>query len=183
MTSLFLSFIRHFGKLTYNVTFYTKRIINEAFSKMMIDLPYTLLFGNNFIKDSPLSVKMANEILFSLGEDRAGPYLTASVFDSNENTLIKIEKNNCIFYNEEFIKQKNQRDHVLLKNRKGEIMIESRVLDKEMILVSGIFSFKEFVLTATQNYLILPNGQWLMHNRTAANNGSVTITEFGIKSE
>lgn len=151
---------------------------------MMIDLPYTLLFGNNFITNSPLSVKMANEVLFSLGEDSAGPYLTTSIFDSNENTLIKIEKNYCIFYNEDgFIKQKNERDHVLLKDRKGEIMIESRVLDKEMILVSGIFSFKEFVLTATQNYLILPNGQWLMHNTTAANNNSVTITEFGIKSE
>jgi hypothetical protein len=149
----------------------------------MIDLPYTLLFGNNFITNSPLSVKLANEVLFSLGEDSAGPYLTASIFDSNENMLIKIEKNNCIFCNEEFIKQKNQRDHVLLKDRKGEIMIESRVLDKEMLLVSGIFSFKEFVLTATQNYLILPNGQWLMHNRTTANNSSVTITEFGIKSE
>jgi hypothetical protein len=62
-------------------------------------------------------------------------------------------------------------------------MLESRVLDKQMILVSGIFSFKEFVLTATQNYLILPNGQWLMHNRTMANKSSVTITEFGIKSE
>jgi hypothetical protein len=149
----------------------------------MIDLPYTLLFGNNFITNSPLSVKLANEVLFSLGEDSAGPYLTTSIFDSNENTLIKIEKNNCIFCNEEFIKQKNQRDHVLLKDRKGEIMIESRVLDKDMILVSGIFSFKEFVLIATQNYIILPNGQWLMHNRSTANNSSVTITEFGIKSE
>ena len=149
----------------------------------MIDLPYTLLFGNNFITNSPLSVKMANEVLFSLGEDSEGPYLTTSIFDSTENTLIKIEKNNCIFCNEKFIKQKNQRDHVLLKDGKGEIMIESRVLDKEMILVSGIFSFKEFVLTATQNYLILPNGQWLMHNRSTANNSSVTITEFGIKSE
>jgi hypothetical protein len=149
----------------------------------MIDLPYTLLFGNNFITNSPLSVKMANEVLFSLGEDSAGPYLTTSIFDSNENTLIKIEKNNCIFCNEEFIKQKNQRDHVLLKDRKGEIMIESRVLDKDMILVSGIFSFKEFVLIATQNYIILPNSQWLMHNRSTANNSSVTITEFGIKSE
>ena len=146
-------------------------------------MTYTLLFGNNFITNSPVSVKMANEVLFSLGEDSEGPYLTTSIFDSNENTLIKIEKNNCIFCNEKFIKQKNQRDHVLLKDRKGEIMIESRVLDKEMILVSGIFSFKEFVLTATQNYLILPNGQWLMHNRSTANNSSVTITEFGIKSE
>jgi hypothetical protein len=125
---------------------------------------------------------MANEVLFSLGEDSAGPYLTTSIFDSNEKTLIKIEKNNCIFCNEEFIIQKNQRDHILLKDRKGEIMLESRVLDdKKMILVSGIFSFKKFVLTATQNYLILPNGQWMMHNRTAANNSSVTITEFGIK--
>ena len=101
----------------------------------MIDLPYTLLFGNNFITNSPLSVKMANEVLFSLGEDSEGPYLTTSIFDSTENTLIKIEKNNCIFCNEKFIKQKNQRDHVLLKDKKGEIMIESRVLDKEMILV------------------------------------------------
>ena len=148
----------------------------------MSDLPYTLLFGNNFITDSPLSVKMANEILFSLGEDSAGPYITTSILDSNENTLIIIEKNNCIFCNKEFIK-KNQRDYVLLKDRKGQIMLESRVLDKQMILVSGIFSFKEFVLTATQNYLILPNGQWLMHNRTTANKSSVTITEFGIKSE
>lgn len=148
----------------------------------MSDLPYTLLFGNNFITDSPLSVKMANEILFSLGEDSAGPYITTSILDSNENTLIIIEKNNCIFCNKEFIK-KNQRDYVLLKDRKGQIMLESRVLDKQMILVSGIFSFKEFVLTATQNYLILPNGQWMMHNRTTANKSSVTITEFGIKSE
>ncbi|HKG41231.1 MAG TPA: hypothetical protein VKA98_03770 [Nitrososphaeraceae archaeon] len=149
----------------------------------MSDLPYTLLFGNNFITDSPLSVKMANEVLFSLGEDSVGPYVTTSILDSNENTLIIIEKNNCIFCNKEFIKKKIQRDHVLLKDRKGQIMLESRVLDKHMILVSGIFSFKEFVLTATQNYLILPNGQWLMHNRTKANKSSVTITEFGIKSE
>ena len=106
----------------------------------MIDLPYTLLFGNNFITNSPLSVKMANEVLFSLGEDSEGPYLTTSIFDSTENTLIKIEKNNCIFCNEKFIKQKNQRDHVLLKDKKGEIMIESRVLDKEMILVKAAYS-------------------------------------------
>ncbi|HEX6028243.1 MAG TPA: hypothetical protein VFY64_04320 [Nitrososphaeraceae archaeon] len=79
--------------------------------------------------------------------------------------------------------KKNQRDHVLLEDRKGQIMLESRVLDKQMILVSGIFSFKYFVLTATQNYLILPNGQRMMHNRTMANKSSVTITEFGIKSE
>ena len=149
----------------------------------MIYLPYTLLFGNNFITDSPLSVKMDNEVLFSLGQDSAGPYVTTSILDSNENMLITIDKNNCIFCNKEFIKKKIQRDHVLLKDRKGQIMLESRVLDKHMILVSGIFSFKEFVLTATQNYLILPNGQWMMHNRTKANKSSVTITEFGIISE
>lgn len=125
---------------------------------------------------------MDNEVLFSLGEDSAGPYVTTSILNSNENTLIIIEKNNCILCNKEFIK-KNQRDYVLLKDRKGQIMLESRLLDKQMILVSGIFSFKEFVLTATQNYLILPNGQWMMHNRTTANKSSVTITEFGIKSE
>ena len=72
----------------------------------MSNLPYTLLFGNNFITDSPLSVKMANEILFSLGEDSAGPYITTSILDSNENTSIIIEKNNCIFCNKEFIKKK-----------------------------------------------------------------------------
>ena len=161
---------------------YTQRIISETLYKIMIHLPYTLLFGNNFITNSPQSVKMANEVLFSLGEDSEGPYLTTSILDSNGNTLIIIEKNNCIFYNKEFIK-KNQRDHVLLEDRKGQIMLESRVLGKQMILVSGIFTFKDFVLTATQNYLILPNGQRMMHNRTMANKSSVTITEFGIKSE
>ena len=72
----------------------------------MIYLPYTLLFGNNFITNSPQSVKIANEVLFSLGEDSEGPYLTTSILDSNGNTLIIIEKNNCIFYNKEFIKKK-----------------------------------------------------------------------------
>ncbi len=75
----------------------------------MIYLPYTLLFGNNFITDSPLSVKMDNEVLFSLGEDSAVPYVTTSILYSNENTLIIIEKNNCIFCNKEFIKKKSTR--------------------------------------------------------------------------
>ena len=49
---------------------------------------------------------MDNEVLFSLGEDSAGPYVTTSILDSNENTLITIDKNNCIFCNKEFIKKK-----------------------------------------------------------------------------
>lgn len=72
----------------------------------MIYLPYTLLFGNNFITDSPLSVKMDNKVLFLLGEDSEGPYVTTSILDSNENTLIIVERNNCIFCNKEFIKKK-----------------------------------------------------------------------------
>jgi hypothetical protein len=63
-------------------------------------------------------------------------------------------------------------------------MLQSRVLDKKTILVSGVFSFKDFVIIATQNYLILPNGKKMMHNRVRANDGSVKVTaEDGIKPD
>jgi hypothetical protein len=72
----------------------------------------------------------------------------------------------------------------LLINKQGEIILQSRILDKKTILVSGKFSFKEFVLIATQNYIILPNGKKMMHNRVRANDGSVKVTaDEGIKPE
>jgi hypothetical protein len=56
-------------------------------------------------------------------------------------------------------------------------------LDKKTILVSGIFSFKEFVLVSTQNYIVLPGGKKMMYDRVSARNGSVIIIDEGIKQE
>jgi hypothetical protein len=56
-------------------------------------------------------------------------------------------------------------------------------LDKKTILVSGIFSFKEFVLVSTQNYIVLPSGKKMMHNRVSARNGPVLIINEGIIQE
>jgi len=64
----------------------------------------------------------------------------------------------------------------------GEIMFESRILDKNTILVSGIFSIdKNQKLKVTQNYIILPFGKWIMHDRINSNNGNILITADGIK--
>jgi hypothetical protein len=56
-------------------------------------------------------------------------------------------------------------------------------LDKNTILVSGVFSSKEFVLISTQNYIVLPSGNKMMHDRVSARKGSVRITDEGIKPE
>ena len=54
-------------------------------------------------------------------------------------------------------------------------------MDKKTILVSGMFAFPQFMLVATQNYIVMPNGKRLMHSRINAKNGEVTITEDGLK--
>ena len=148
-------------------------------------MTYTLLFGNNFIYDSPQSVKINDKILFYLNEDDNGPYLTAEILDSTgENVIVKIEKNICTgLHGKELIQKNNQRNHVLINNKEGENIIQSRVLDKKTILVSGIFCFKEFTLIATQNYIILPGGKRMMYDRVSSKNGDVNITDEGVRAE
>jgi hypothetical protein len=148
-------------------------------------MAYTLIFGNNFIDESPKSITYDNKTLLFLDEDGNGPYITTQIFDSTGgNLIIKVEGNICLYCSQELVEKYNDRSHLLLITKEGEIILQSRILDKKTILVSGIFSFKEFVLTATQNYLILPNGKKMMHNRVRANNGSVKVTaEDGIKPE
>ena len=148
-------------------------------------MAYTLIFGNNFIDDSPKSITYNNKTLLFLDEDSSGPYITTQIFDSTgDNLIIKVEGNICSYYHQELVEKHNDRNHLLIINKEGEIMLQSRVLDKKTILVSGVFSFKDFVIIATQNYLILPNGKKMMHNRVRANDGSVKVTaEDGIKPD
>jgi hypothetical protein len=148
-------------------------------------MSYTLLFGNNFIYESPQSVGIYDKILFYLSEDDHGPYLTTEIFDSiGENVIVRVEKNTCTYLHEkELIQKYNHRDYILINNKEGENIIQSRILDKNTILVSGIFHFKEFKLIATQNYIVLPDGKRMMYNKINSKNGHVTITHEGIRSE
>lgn len=148
-------------------------------------MSYTLLFGNNFIYESPQSVGIYDKILFYLNEDDSGPYLTTEIFDSSgENVIVKVEKNTCTYLNgKELIQKYNQRNYILINNKEGENIIQSRILDKKTILVSGIFNFKEFKLIATQNYIILPDGKRMMHNTANSKNRHVMITAEGIRAE
>jgi hypothetical protein len=144
-------------------------------------MTYTLLFGNNFISESPKSVKYDNVILFRLDEDINGPHMSTQLFDfTGDSLIVKVEKNICTYCVRDLVKKKNERIYVLIDNRKGENLIQSRVIDKKTILVSGIFSFEEFMLVATQNYIILPSGKRMMHSRISARYGSVSITDNGI---
>jgi hypothetical protein len=83
---------------------------------------------------------------------------------------------------EELINKSSEPEHILIININGENLLESRILDKKTILVSGIFAFPEFMLVATQNYILMPDGKRLMHSRINAHNGDVAITEEGFKS-
>lgn len=46
--------------------------------------------------------------------------------------------------------------------------------------MSGLFAFPQFMLNATQNYIVMPNGKRLMHSRINEKNGDVAITEDGM---
>lgn len=146
-------------------------------------MSYTLIIGNNFIKNSPKIIKKDNNNLFEIKEDALGPYINASIQDANEHKKIAIiEGNLCIFKAEDLVLKKNDRHHVLLLNRDGDIVLESRIVDKTTIIVSGIFSYDSETLIITQNYIILPSKKWIMHSKVNANYSNITISEKGISS-
>jgi hypothetical protein len=115
-------------------------------------------------------------------KNTVGPYLSAEIYDNVGNQLVKVDQNACIYYRDKLINKSREPEHILIINTDGENILESRVLDKKSILVSGTFAFPQFMLVATQNYILMPSGKRLMHSRINAKNGDVAITEEGLKS-
>lgn len=143
-------------------------------------MEYKLLIGNNFIFGNPKTIYYNNSHLFSLDEDVDGPYIDTELFDITGNKIVEIKKNNLLLCDTELDKKVLKRDHILIIDKNGEIIIESRVFDKDTIIISGRFIVNRVVLTITQNYILLPNGKRIMHSKVKAHNNSVIITEKGI---
>lgn len=143
-------------------------------------MEYKLLIGNNFIFGNPKTIYYNNSHLFSLDEDIDGLYIDTELFDITGNKIVEIKKNNLLLCTTELDKKVLKRDHILIIDKNGEIIIESRVFDKDTIIISGRFIVNRVVLTITQNYILLPNGKRIMHSKVKAHNNSVIITENGI---
>ena len=147
-------------------------------------MTYTLLFGNNFISDNPKSVKCDNTTLFFLGEDSNGPFLTTKLSDlSGKHVILSIDKNFCTYCSHDLVLKKNERNHILVDSKERENIIQSRILDKTTILVSGMFPINEYMLVVTQNYVMSLSGKRIMHSRISAKDGTVTITDDEIRAD
>ncbi len=145
---------------------------------------YTLLIGNNFISNSPKEIRFYDTLLFSLNKknDNDPPLISATINDNTDKNLIKINENQCNYCDNFLIKKIDNKDHILITDNNGEIFFESRILDKNTILLSGTFYIGEDQkLVVTQNYIILPSGKWIMHDRIDSHSKDVIITNEGIK--
>lgn len=145
-------------------------------------MTYKLLIGNNFILGNPRKVNFKDSQIFSLNEDNQGPYINTELFDIKGAKIIEILKNNMMFCNIKLNQKFIKRDHILIVDKNGEIILESRVVSKDTIIVSGRFVIGEEVLRITQNYILFAKGKRIMHSKVNANNDSISITENGIKS-
>ncbi len=148
-------------------------------------MPYTLLIGNNFIANNPKQVQFKEKILFTIDEvkeeNTARPAISSSINGKDSKTLIEVNQNKCTYCDQNLIVKKNEKDHVLITEKNGEIIFESRVLDKSTLLVSGIYYINETErLTITQNYIILPSGKWVMHSRIDSGGKNIVISNDGI---
>ena len=147
-------------------------------------MTFTLLIGNNFIFNSPKSVRYNDKTLFRLEQDQSSnnPNISVSVLDQSNNQIVNVEKNVLKECSSELIKKKSESRHVLVVDKSGEIIFESRIIDSKTILVSGIFYIDNGKLTITQNYIILPNEKWIMHGKADSKGGDISITNEGILS-
>ncbi len=146
-------------------------------------MEYKLLIGNNFVFGKPKKIYYKDSHIFSIDEDIDGPYIDIELLDTTGKKIIEIKKNNLLLCNSEFDKKVVKRDHVLILDKNGEIIIESRIFNKDTIIISGRFVINDVILTITQNYILLPNGKRIMHSKFRSDNNSVTITEQGIFSK
>jgi len=142
-----------------------------------------LLIGNNFVFGKPKKIYYNDSHIFSIDEDIEGPYIDTELLDATGKKIIEIKKNNLLLCNFEFDKKVVKREHILILDKNGEIIIESRILNKDTIIISGRFVINDVILTITQNYILLPDGKRIMHSKFRSDNNSVTITDQGILSK
>ncbi len=145
-------------------------------------MAFTLLIGNNFISNSPKSIRYNDKILFSLEQDQDTniPNISTNVYNQSNYQSVKVEKNVLKECGQDLIIKKSDSQHILIVDKAGEIIFESRILDTKTILVSGIFYINDAKLTITQNYIILPSEKWIMHDKVNSNSRDVAITNEGI---
>ena len=149
-------------------------------------MEYTLLIGNNFISNGPKKIMFYDKPLFELNKKNDGdgdvPLISAKIANNLNKTIVEVSENKCTFCDADLIKKRDTPEHVVITEESGEIVFESRILDKKTLLVSGTFYVEENQkIVATQNYIILPSGKWIMHDRIDSNNKDVVITDEGIK--
>jgi hypothetical protein len=153
-------------------------------------MEYTLLIGNNFISNSPKKIMFYDKLLFALNKKNDGdgdgdgdvPSISAKINNNLNKTVVEVNENKCTFCDANLIKKIDAPEHVVITEESGEIVFESRILDKKTLLVSGTFYVEENQkMVVTQNYIILPSGKWIMHDRIDSNNKDVVITNEGIK--
>lgn len=145
-------------------------------------MSYKVIIGNNFLNNNPTGVYLFGRKLFSINKEKEFPYISCKIIDDQNNIFIEIYKNKIIFSHYSVSVKKNTKEHILLLNQEGEILLESRVVDRKTLIVSGIFSSKNMGCIITQNYILLTNGKRIMHSKIDSNNGSVTITDEGIRA-
>ena len=147
------------------------------------NMTFTLLIGNNFIANSPRSIRYNGKSLFTLEQlsDSHNPTISVNMVDSNHKMVIEVVENVCKYCSPDLIRKKSDLEHVLIVDKAGEIVFESRIIDKKTILVGGIFYVNDLKLTITQNYIILPTQKWIMHDKVDANNKDINITNDGIR--
>ena len=144
-------------------------------------MSYKLIIGNNFVLNSPKRIFLMDKEIFSIGEDNNGVYVDSEIVDKNGNNILSIKENKLVFCMEDFKIKKDKRDHILVLNSQGEIVLESRVYDKKTLIVGGIFTLDELTCTITQNYILLSNGKRIMHSRVDSENKNICIGDDGIK--
>ncbi|WP_458719473.1 hypothetical protein [Candidatus Nitrosocosmicus sp. R] len=146
-------------------------------------MTFTLLIGNNFISNSPRIIRYNEKSLFKLEQisDSQNPFISVNIVDPDNKLVIEVVENVCKYCSPDLKIKKSDLDHVLIVDKAGEIVFESRILDKKTILVSGIFYVDDLKLTITQNYIILPTQKWIMHDKVDANNKDINITNEGIR--
>ena len=82
-------------------------------------MTFTLLIGNNFISNSPRSIRYNEKSLFKLEQisDSHNPSISVNIVDPNNKIVIEVVENVCKYCSPDLIIKKSDLEHVLIVDK------------------------------------------------------------------
>lgn len=143
-------------------------------------MTYTVILGGNTMINCSAVLVINGIEVFRLRERTGDGQLTVDfeIRDENENLKAKVTKNNIIFPNDgKYAIYQGKKHSTLIEKSSGIEIAKVTKISQNTISVTGIFCINGDKVIATDDQLILPRGNIMVHSTFSGFGKAIEITD------